>query len=238
MNSSKTVLETWGITSEFLTKVVLRNPSLRGMLLGYIAEVKLWEIFEKDPRVSELRKDDDHDRSRKGDLVVTYDSTEFRLEVKSLQTNSIEVEDENGNWIKRIIKVGNKYTVNPQYSALRSIHLKQARFRGGVQCDASDRREIVIPGHGSLLTTCLLVGEFDILAAGLFTFREEWDFSFALNRDLPRSCHKNYPETARCMLIKSMVPVTWPLAPPFVSDPFSLMDRLIKERRKTECLTA
>ncbi|GMO42589.1 MAG: hypothetical protein Pg6C_04120 [Treponemataceae bacterium] len=38
MNSKKSILETWDITEGELTELVNSNPSLRGMLLGYIAE--------------------------------------------------------------------------------------------------------------------------------------------------------------------------------------------------------
>ena len=87
-------------------------------------------------------------------------------------------------------------------------------------------------GHGDVLTTCLLKGEFDILAAGLFGFRGHWDFGFALNRDLPTTTHKDYPAAIRDKLLKSLIPVTWPLQAPFVSDPFQLLDLLVSEQER------
>jgi len=197
----KTILETWGISAEYLTQVIMENPSSRGMLIGYIAERKLRDFFEADGRASNLHKDDDHDRKKKGDLVITYKGLEFRIEVKSLQTNSIKTSDD-----------GKTYT-------------------GKVQCDASDKRTITLPNGQSISTTCLQINEFDILAAGLFAFEEQWIFGFALNRDLPRSPYKKYPEEVRNMLLKTLIPVTWPLSDPFISDPFPLLDQLVKERQ-------
>ena len=43
-----TILDEWGITPEQLTALLNENPSLRGMLLGYVAELKL----KKNSRVS------------------------------------------------------------------------------------------------------------------------------------------------------------------------------------------
>ena len=60
------------------------------MLFGYVAEAKLRAMFDGDPRITAIRKDDDHDRRKKGDLVITYQGREFKIEVKSLQTTLIK----------------------------------------------------------------------------------------------------------------------------------------------------
>jgi hypothetical protein len=75
-----------------------------------------------------------------------------------------------------------------------------------------------------------VVGEFDILAINLFQFREQWDFAFILNRDLPRSNYKKYTEEQRKYLLATLVPVTWPIQEPFTLNPFDLMDKLIEEQ--------
>ena len=41
-----TILDDWDVTPEYLTQVVRENPSLRGMVLGYIAEKKIRDILE------------------------------------------------------------------------------------------------------------------------------------------------------------------------------------------------
>ncbi len=84
------ILERWGITVEELSKAILENGSLRGMVFGYVAEVKLRELLEANPDVSFVVKGDDHDRKRKGDLRIIYKGRNFLLESKSLQTNSIK----------------------------------------------------------------------------------------------------------------------------------------------------
>ena len=90
---------------------------------------------------------------------------------------------------------------------------------------------MTFPDNSTLETTNLLFGEFHILAAGLFAFREKWDFGFVLNRDLPASTNSAYSEYQRAKLISSMVPVTWPLGAPFVADIYLLLDRLVAEER-------
>jgi len=87
-----TALDEWDITDIELTKIIKANPSLRGMILGYVAEYKLAEHLRQNPHVSSVQKADDHDRKRKGDLLVVYKGVEFRIESKSLQTNSVERE--------------------------------------------------------------------------------------------------------------------------------------------------
>lgn len=219
------------------------------MIAGYIAERKLRELFENDERVMGLRKDDDHDRTRKGDLVCTYKAIEFKIEVKSLQTNTICCVTSSGRRIPAVVKVREpapalpkaakpgatkwRYVRNLEFDSLSTEERVGGAYEGRLQCDASDRRIVRLRDGAEIATTCLRVGEFDVLAACLFGFRERWDFGFALNRDLPRSSFRNYDAGIREQLLASLVPATWPLREPFVADPFILLDRLVRERQRT-----
>ena len=53
------ILERWDITLEELTEVVDRNPSLRGMILGYLAELKLERLWLSGDRFSGVIEHDD-----------------------------------------------------------------------------------------------------------------------------------------------------------------------------------
>jgi hypothetical protein len=183
------------LTAEELTAIVDNNPSMRGLMLGYVAEYKLGKMFFEDQRIKELAKDDDHDRSSKGDFRFMYRGRLFRVECKSLQTNTVK-KDSTG-------------------------------FKATFQCDASDRRPVVFANGTKKETTCLKIGEFDILAVNLFAFEEKWRFAFALNSELPRSKHKKYTAYQRSQLLASSMTIMWPLNPPFVENPFALLDRII-----------
>lgn len=195
MRSEKeTILDRWEITAGELTEVVDANPSLRGIMLGYLAEVKLRYMWFDRQEVSGWHKYDDHDRRKKGDLVIVYKGREFIIEVKSLQTNTVRRED--GIWC------------------------------GKVQCDASDRRTVRLPNGRKIETTCLLVGEFNLLAVNLFESEKTWRFVFAKNSDLPRSRYKKYTKAQRNCLLATLIDVTWPPRPPFRDEPFTLLDEL------------
>ena len=233
MEKYKSILAEWGISEKYLSDVVNDNPSVKGMIVGYIAERKLRDLLGNDPRVTGLRKDDDHDRTKKGDVTFTYRGQEFKVESKALQTTKMFVFDsESGEWVKNIHRRNGRNTENPLYQVVRGRGIATSQYRGEVQCDASDRREVVLPNGMRVNTTSLVVGEFDLLAAGLFAFRNSWDFAFCLNRDLPRTESRNYPEEAHQFLLKTLVPVSWPIQAPFVSDPFILLDKLVSERSK------
>lgn len=197
---SQTILDRWGISARDLTKLVNENASLRGIMLGYVAEHKFKEFVEGHPLISGSRKYDDHDRTRKSDRIIVYKGMEFSVEVKSLQTNSVKHTD--------------------------------GRWTGCAQVDGSDRRIVKFPDGTTLNTTLLLRGQFDLLAVNCFSFEQKWHFAFALNRDLPKSRFKKYTESQRDQLIASLVPVTWPPEPPFVDDPFPLVERLFVERSR------
>jgi transcriptional regulator with XRE-family HTH domain len=192
------ILSRWEITSSDLTKLLDQNPSLRGMLLGYVAEFKIEELWLKHPEITDCFKYDNHDRRGKEDRVIVYQGEEFIIEVKSLQTNTIRYEGE--------------------------------RWTARAQVDASDRREVSLPDGSKLSTTCLLVGEFDVLAVNILAFEDKWRFIFAKNKDLPRSNYSRYTPYQREHLLASTVQVTWPPVPPFRDNLFDVLDELVRER--------
>jgi transcriptional regulator with XRE-family HTH domain len=189
------ILEKWQIEIADLDRLILENPSLRGYMLGYLAEAKLRTMIESDSRVSDFRKYDDHDRKNKHDLEIKYKGKYYSVEVKSLQTNTVKLLDD-GSYIGRF------------------------------QCDASDKRNVKLPDGGEISTTCLRFGDFDILAVNLFAFRGNWEYGFALNKNLPSSDYAKYPEEVRKQLIKSIIPISLPLQQPFVNDIFILLEQL------------
>jgi hypothetical protein len=191
----KSILRRWGLTEEELTDIIQENPSMRGLMLGYIAEYKLRKMHFSAPVFEKVHKADDHDRSRKGDLTVSYKGREFSIECKSLQTNSIRKTEEG--------------------------------YEGKYQCDASDRRTVKLRGGKKIETTCLLVDEFDVVAVNLFAFEEKWRFAFALNEDLPRSAFQKYLPSIRRQLLATLMPVSWPLRPPYIENPMALFERLL-----------
>lgn len=90
MAKKESILKRWGITEKQLTDLVDQNPSLRGMLLGYVAEKKFHDAFLNHPKITEKSKDDDHDRSKKGDRRIIYKGKTLIIEVKSLQTAMVK----------------------------------------------------------------------------------------------------------------------------------------------------
>lgn len=191
------IFEKWDIAISDLEDLMAENPSLRGFMVGYMAEAKLRTMLTNDPRITEVRKFDDHDRKYKHDLEVKYKGRYCSIEVKSLQTSTVRKEPR-----------------------------EEEMYVGKFQCDASDKRKIALPSGEEVTTTCLQFGDFDVLAVNLFAFRGKWEYGFALNRRLPASDYKAYPEAIRSQLIKSIIPITWPLQPPFVSDIFTLLEQM------------
>lgn len=80
------ILKHWDITIDEISRVIYENPSLRGMVFGYIAEIKLQQVLISNLNVTSVVKDDDHDRRKKGDRRIVYKGHEFIIESKSLQT--------------------------------------------------------------------------------------------------------------------------------------------------------
>jgi hypothetical protein len=176
------------------------------MVHGYLAEEKLKENYwEPADDVSNLRSPDDHDREKKADWIFDYEGNEVFCEVKSLQSNHVERVDKPGD---------------------------ERKWQGKFQCDASDKREVRLPNGTEMETTCLVQGEFDVLAVNLFEFGHEWRWAFARNEDLPRTPYSGYDEDVRKYLLKGTMDVSWPLPDDgvFHDDPWEVLREEIRLR--------
>jgi hypothetical protein len=212
--------EKLGLTPEEVAEIAVNRPSLRGMLMGYAAEYKVRKEWFIRPEITDLFVPDDHDRTQKFDIGFKYKGEPIRVEVKSLQTNSVKLRDP---------------TARSGWRSLKSLHMNPSTPREGeqqaiFQCDASDRRMVTFPSGTKIETTCILIDAFDLLAIGLFAFGHGWNFAFARNRDLPRSAHKKYPPETHEFLLASSMPITWPLKPPYEAEPYRLLDEIVQVR--------
>lgn len=196
----------WNASRKEFNEIFSRNPSIRGMVHGYLAEEKLKQTYWKpDERVTNLHSPDDHDREKKADWIFDYRGHEVFCEVKSLQSNHVERVDDPG---------------------------EDAEWRGKFQCDASDRRTVRLPDGTEMETTCLVQGEFDVLAVNLFEFGHEWRWAFARNEELPRTPYSGYDEDVRQYLLKGTMDITWPLTDesPFHDNPWDVLEAEIEAR--------
>jgi len=190
------ILSRWEITEDVLTQLVDQNPSLRGIMLGYVAEKKFHDKYLNHADISEAKKDDDHSRKRKGDRRIVYKNEEIIIEVKSLQTAMVQ-------------------------------DLGDDHWKGKTQVDASDNREVTFPNGTTLKTTCLLRGEFHILAVNCFAFGDKWRFQFALNSQLPQNTFRKYTPYQQQHLLPTLLEVSWPPEPPFTDDLTSLLETFV-----------
>lgn len=125
----RNILDYWSITIEELSNAIFGNGSLRGMIFGYVAEIKLRKLLASNPHVTSLKKDDDHDRSRKGDLRIEYKGHEFIVESKSLQTNRIKRLEDGTYWSVSQVDASDKRTVTfPDGSQVQTTNLLVGEF--------------------------------------------------------------------------------------------------------------
>lgn len=129
MTKKKSILNRWGITESELTELVDQNPSLRGILLGYVAEKKFHDSFLNSPHVTEAAKDDDHDRKRKGDRRIVYKGESFIIEVKSLQSNLVEkLGDDQWRGKSQVDASDSRIVKLPNGKSLKTTCLRRGEF--------------------------------------------------------------------------------------------------------------
>lgn len=187
------------IEPEDLVAAIKRAPSLRGMILGYIAE----EMFEKhvlEPleHVGEVRSFDDHDRTlNKADREFVCHGRRYTVQLKSVQTNSI-------CWRTDL-----------------------ECLMADVQNDGSDRRDVKLPNGNTVNTTNYKIGDYDILAVPLFPFTGTWDFAYKRNKDCRLTTSHKYSDEDRQYLLATTEKLYFPLNGEWHADLMELCDETL-----------
>lgn len=180
------------IPPEDLVLAIKRAPSLRGMILGYIAE----HMFERHvpgryPVIlsHHIEHHDDHDRTaNKSDRTITFGGRRYGVQLKSIQTNSI------------------------------ARNLATDVLQATVQNDGSDSRIVVFEDGSSVKTVCYKRGDYDILAVPLFPLTGTWEFAYKLNASCEPSRHRTYSEYQRSFLLSTLEKICWPLSNEWSTD--------------------
>lgn len=120
---------------------------------------------------------------------------------------------------------GRQYTTQLKSVQTNSIReLAPGKFTAKVQNDASDARRVKLPNGKKIVTTCYLVGEYDVLGVSLQPFAGEWRFAFKKNKDLKRTASSKYTTYARKFLLATLEDISFPLSPDWTEDLVSLLE--------------
>ena len=185
------------IPPEDLVQAIKRAPSLRGMILGYIAEEMFGRHVLQDPSISDVRQHNDHDRTNnKVDTDFVFEGRRVSIQLKSLQTNSIVWRND-----------------------LQVLH-------GVVQNDGSDKRDVKLPNGETVATTNYRIGDYQILAVPLFPFTGKWDFAYKKNRDCRLTTSAKYTPEQRQYLLATTEEITFPLTDHWSTDLFGTIRSL------------
>lgn len=192
------------LSPDELVKAVKNAPSLRGMLIGYISELKFAEYIYS-LNFTNIHRPDDHDRqSNKADLCFRYKNSDVRVQLKSIQTNSL-------GW-----------------------DIAQNILKAQVQNDGSDKREVILPTGHSVVTTNYKSGDYDILAVPIFPFTGAWKFAYMLNKDCRLTTSSKYSAEERQYLLATTENITYPLKHPWSDDLIATLDRFVEDTKSTK----
>lgn len=203
----------WRLDPEEFNRIVHQNSNALSAIYGYVAEERLREMFlEDDPRVENIRSPEDQDSADKGDWAFEWRGEPMKIEVKSLQTHTIE-------------------KVDSEQTRLDDSDQQAVEWKAGFHLKGtSDQRTVRYDGE-EYSTTLMNVEEsdVDVMAVNLYRIKDQWRFAFLKVEDLPRS-KGNYPDGLRKQLARSQIRLTVPLREPFTDDPYELMDEVLEER--------
>jgi hypothetical protein len=203
----------WQLSPDEFNRIIHKNSNALSAIYGYVAEERLREMYlENDDRVENLRSPADQDSADKGDWAFDWRGEPMKIEVKSLQTHTIE-------------------EVNKDQTTIGDGENEPVRYRAGFHLKGtSDQRKLKYDGEQYETTLMNVVDtDVDIMAVNLYKLKDEWDFAFIRVEDLPRS-KGNYPEGLRQQLARSQIKVQVPLQEPFCDDLYGMMDSILEER--------
>jgi hypothetical protein len=84
------LLGAWSLTRDELSEIVAENPSMRGLMFGFVAEYKVKKLWLLRPEISNLVRPRSHDRKQKCDFAFDYKGQSIKLEVKCLDTPKVK----------------------------------------------------------------------------------------------------------------------------------------------------
>ncbi|MGH9396118.1 MAG: restriction endonuclease [Terriglobia bacterium] len=87
------------IKTEALVQLIIGNPSLRGIVYGYVSEAAFCNFLDEHG-ISEHFKPDDHKKT-KSDRTFKYRGRQYTLQLKSVQTNTVK-EASTGRFIAKV----------------------------------------------------------------------------------------------------------------------------------------
>jgi hypothetical protein len=97
--------------------------------MGFLAEYRLSEMHFSDARIHHWNRYDDHDRTRRGDFWFTYRGVRLSIEVKSLQSNSVQkLEDGTFTGTVQVDASDSKIIKLPDGSSLKTACLLAGGF--------------------------------------------------------------------------------------------------------------
>jgi hypothetical protein len=88
------LLDHWGLTIQEFSEITSENPSMKGLMLGFVAEYKVKKEWLLRSEITELTRPRSHDRKQKCDFAFRYRGAEIKLEVKCLDTPSVRRKDD------------------------------------------------------------------------------------------------------------------------------------------------
>lgn len=206
----------WKLDTEEFNRIIHKNSNALSAIYGYVAEERLRESYlENDDRVSDLRSPADQDSADKGDWAFRWRDEPMKIEVKSLQTHTIE-------------------EVDSVQETLTDDGDKPIRYKAGFHLKGtSDQRAVTYEGEEYDTTLMNVVDtDVDIMAVNLYKVKDEWDFTFLRVEDLPRSKGSSYPDGLREQLARSQIKLTIPVREPFTKNLYGLMDEIVEERKE------
>jgi hypothetical protein len=93
MVATSDLLTLWAITEQELSEIVAENPSMRGLMFGFVAEYKLRKLWLTRRGIANLTRPRAHDRTQKCDFRFDYKGQDVKVEVKCLDTPKVKVKE-------------------------------------------------------------------------------------------------------------------------------------------------
>ena len=192
--------EFFNTTPEKLDSVIMDNLRVTSVLGGYLAETFLREELELLPGFTNITKPNENRRDISCDIVFTYNTTEYLLEVKTVDTTkdiTSTVQNADGTW----------------------------KLISGVK--KAGTHDHLLPNGNTKRTASTLKSTFDILAVSCYPILKEWKFIFAFSEDVTSHSGNGWSEEDKKykdLFFSTAARFTWPPEPPHYDSLVTLLE--------------
>ena len=208
------ITERYNMSLEEVSEMLDMYRPLQASFDGHAGEYAFVKNYVKScARISEYRKPNTGlDHTDKGDLVVVFDGTPVRIELKTALTGFRVGKHRNPTQVDTVNGPVWKYTFKTRTSSYKTVHFSD---------------------QSTAFTLCVPYGLVDVYGVCVRPFTGKWEYMYCLTSDLPNNTNKNFTPLQQKELIRPTIKTYWPPQDPWTDSLETILERAAAQKKNS-----